>query len=48
MQHLSLQILYVCVVFVFTPNLILSTRHYFFYSNHFKNFESSKLEASLH
>ena len=30
MQHLNLKILYVCIVFVFTTNLILSTQHYFF------------------
>ena len=29
MQHLNLKILYVCIVFVFTTNLFLSTRHYF-------------------
>ena len=28
--------LYVFIVFVFTPYLILSTRHDFFYSNHFE------------
>ena len=45
MQHLNLQILYVCIVLVFTTNLILSTRQYFFYSIHFRNFERSKLDA---
>ena len=45
MQHLSLYILYVFIVFVFITNLILSTRHYFFYGIHFKKFERSKLDA---
>ena len=45
MQHLDLYVLYVCFVFVFTTNLILSIRHYFFYGIHFKNFERSKLDA---
>ena len=45
MEHSNLQILYVCIVFVFTTNLILSTQHCFFYSIHFKNFERSKLDA---
>ena len=34
MQHLG--ILYVFIVFVFTSNLILSTRRDFFYSIHFE------------
>ena len=37
--------LYVFLVFVFTTNLILSTRHDFFYSIQFRNFERSKLDA---
>ena len=45
MQHLNLYILYVCIVFVFTTNLILSIQHYFFYSIHFKSFERSKPDA---
>ena len=35
-------------VFVFTTNLILSTRQYFLYSIDFKNFERSKLDARSH
>ena len=38
MQHSGLLILCVCIVFVFTTNSILSTRHYFFYSIRFRNF----------
>ena len=45
LQPLNLYFLYVCIVFVFTANLILSTQHYFFYSNHSKDFERSKLDA---
>ena len=45
MQHLFLYVLYVFIVFVFTTNLILSTRQYFFCGIHFKNFERSKLDA---
>ena len=45
MQHLNSKNLYVCIVFVFTTNLILSTQQYFSYSIHFKNFERSKLDA---
>ena len=45
MQHLNLLILYVFIVFVFTTNLILSTRHAFFYSIQLKIFERSKLDA---
>ena len=44
MQHLNFYILYVCVVFVFPTNLIISTQHYLFYSIHFKKFEGSKLD----
>ena len=45
MQHLNLYILLVCIIFVFTTNLIFSIQHYSFYSIHFKNFERSKLDA---
>ena len=38
MQHLNLYILNVLIVFVFTTILFLSTRHYLFYSTHFKIF----------
>ena len=36
MQHLNFWVLYVFLVFVFTTNLILSTRHDFFSSLHFE------------
>ena len=45
MQHLELKFFYVCIVFVFITNLILSTRLYFVYSIHFGNLERSKQDA---
>ena len=48
MQHLKMYVLYVCVVFVFTTNLILSIRHCFFYSIHFRKIERSQLDAWSH
>ena len=44
-QHLTLYVLCVFIVFVFTTILIFSTRHHFFYSIHFRKFERSKLDT---